>query len=283
MITRPMLAATLEDPATLRYPALVTPKLDGIRCIITPEGAVSRKFKPIPNNYIRSKLIELPVGLDGELMLRGDYTFNEIQSAVMSQDGTPDFEYWIFDYYSNRGYAQRMRELRELTLPDYCRRLFPCCVQDLKQFLVMEKTYLEQNYEGIMIRSEHSPYKCGRSTLREGYLLKFKRFETAEALVCGFAEEMANDNEATTNELGYTKRSTNQENLVGKNTLGALICKDMSTDVELRIGSGFTAEQRREIWENRSRYYDRVVTYRFQPHGVKDAPRFPTFLHFRED
>jgi len=56
-INRPMLAVAIKDLDDLDYPLYVSPKLDGIRCLIHPElGPVSRKFKPIPNDHIRVSL-----------------------------------------------------------------------------------------------------------------------------------------------------------------------------------------------------------------------------------
>ena len=34
MITRPMLAANVEDTSKLRYPLMATEKIDGIRCLV---------------------------------------------------------------------------------------------------------------------------------------------------------------------------------------------------------------------------------------------------------
>ena len=51
LITKPLLAsaAVLEK---IRYPVQATPKLDGIRALIIGGQLVSRKFKPIPNQWI---------------------------------------------------------------------------------------------------------------------------------------------------------------------------------------------------------------------------------------
>src|SRR5208283_4092665 len=127
-ITKPMLACTLESMDTLKFPVLATQKLDGIRCLIMDGRAVSRNFKPIQNAYIQKQLSwGLPDGLDGELILEGKQ-FNEVSSAVMSEDGKPDFRYYVFDYVSgelDKPYNERMAELKNLILPDYCVKLLP--------------------------------------------------------------------------------------------------------------------------------------------------------------
>ena len=55
LIEKPMLSATCKDSSQLVYPVLVTPKLDGIRCLVKDTGVVSRTLKPIPNKYIRKE------------------------------------------------------------------------------------------------------------------------------------------------------------------------------------------------------------------------------------
>ena len=85
------------------------------------------------------------------------------------------------------------------------------CEEDVLQY---EKEFLEIGAEGVMLRSPTGPYKQGRSTLKEGYLLKVKQFTDAEARVIGFDEKMHNANEADVGELGQTKRSSHAENLI---------------------------------------------------------------------
>ncbi len=286
MITKPMLAVAVADINALKFPVLVTPKLDGIRCLVADGKALSRKFKPIPNLHIR-KTVErhCPNGFDGELMVPGA-TFSETTSAVMSHDGEPKFEYHVFDFVQRgiaQPYCERVYGLREFVeYPDgVVVPVMPKEVENVEQLLQYEAECLAQGYEGVMIRSTHGPYKCGRSTLREGYLLKLKRFEDSEAEIIGFEEKMRNDNELGVNELGYAKRSTFKTGLVPAGTLGALLARDAKTGVEFAIGTGLDDAIRSEIWASRERHMGRIFTYKFQPTGMKDKPRFPVFKGFR--
>jgi len=289
MITQPMLASNV-DLKRLKFPVLVTPKLDGIRCLKVNGQCISRTFKPIPNHYIRNIIEEhLPDGVDGELICGN---FNETTSSVMTEEGEPDFRFKIFDYVKhdlNTPYNERMVHLSELskqleneyinTFIDY---LIPKRIDNFKELYDIENFYLEQGYEGIMIRSIFGPYKCGRSTTKEGYLLKLKRFEDSEAVVIGFEELMHNDNELKTDNFGYANRSVCKDNLIPMNTLGSLVVKDIETGYEFGIGSGFTASQREEIWNNQNEYINKIVKYKHQLSGKKDAPRFPVFIGFRD-
>jgi DNA ligase-1 len=92
---------------------------------------------------------------------------------------------------------------------------------------------------------------------------------------------MHNANEAKMDNLGYTERSSHQANLVPMDTLGALEVVDTKSGVAFNIGTGFTFQDRNEIWKNRNKYLNMLVTYEYLPVGVKDKPRHPAFLGFR--
>jgi len=148
--------------------------------------------------------------------------------------------------------------------------------------LTWEESYLAAGYEGVMLRHPDGPYKHGRSTAKEAWLLKVKRFVDAEAKVIGYSEAQHNANEAKRNELGQLERSSHKAGKVGKQTLGALMVKDLKTGVEFDIGTGFTESQRQLLWAQGDNLIGKVVKYKSQPTGVKDKPRFPVFLGFRD-
>jgi DNA ligase-1 len=289
MITKPMLAEKCKNKDDIKYPVLATPKLDGIRCLVINGKALTRKFKPVPNRFIRETIEELfPDGVDGELMGAPGVPFNKVASTIMRQKGDPvDFRYFVFDYVVDGDlllpYKQRMKNLLRLEIaqPKYMELVIPCmitCREDLDDF---EERCLAKGYEGIIIRSPGSPYKCGRSTLKEGYMLKIKRFEDSEAEIIGFEEKLHNDNELQQDELGYAKRSTAKAGKRAAGTLGALIVRDLKSGLTFSVGSGFDDALRKEIWDNQKKYLGQIITYRYQPFGVKELPRFPVFKWFR--
>ena len=287
-IVKPMLAGTCSSLDGLRYPVMATPKLDGIRCLVLlidgKVQALSRNFKPIPNKFARSWLEQnCPPGFDGELMAR-DGTFQQTSSAIMSRDGEPDFVYKVFDYATDVGasYLQRMNALQQTARQsERIELVIPTQVGSVEALEGFESDCLSDGYEGVMVRDPAGPYKCGRSTEREGYLLKIKRFVDREAVVIGVEERMHNSNEATTDELGRTKRSSHKAGQIPMNTLGALIVRDMETGVEFRIGTGFDDVSRAMLWKIRDHLGGLIVSYKSQTTGVKVAPRFPIFRGFR--
>ena len=146
---------------------------------------------------------------------------------------------------------------------------------------------LAAGYEGLMLNAADAAYKFGRSTTKEGALLKLKIFADAEARVVGAEEQLHNNNVAITDALGRTKRSTHKANKTGKGTLGALKVVGLNgpyKDAEFSIGTGLDDALRAELWNlhGAGALGGRVVKYKYFPSGTKDAPRFPVFLGFRE-
>ncbi len=304
---KPLLAETVEELSKLRFPVMASPKLDGIRCLVLDGKAVSRKLKPIPNDYIRTWIeTNLRDGLDGELMLRDHRApFAEVSSAIMSRgevgEPVPDFVYNVFDLYSitdslfpetrDVPFSERFEELKRWIGPGHANlQLVPHvrCADILALSSIIGQ-HLEQGYEGTMVRDPAGRYKFGRSTLKEGILLKIKPFRDEEATVVGVVEQMHNTNEATVNELGYTKRSSAKAGKVGAGKLGALVCVT-EDGAEFEIGTGFTDAQRIELWRTQPDFFEyigRQVKFKHQapPGGRKpgEAPRFPVFLGWRED
>lgn len=287
---RPMLAATL-DPADidkLRYPVLVSPKLDGVRAVVKDGVVRYRSLKPIPNEHVQGLFRHLE-GFDGELIL-GDPTdpdvFRLTSAAVRRKEGEPEVTFWVFDRFDMgaRPFKDRMYAL----LYSATRHTIPLeqyrCISH-EELRRVEEAALREGFEGLMIRDPQRPYKFGRSTLKECYLLKLKRFAQDEAVVVGFEELMHNGNEATTDALGLTERSSHKANMVPSGTLGALIVRGINgpfEGVQFSIGSGFSAKERSDIWAYRETYQDRIVTYKHFLMGAYQAPRFPTFKGFRD-
>lgn len=292
---QPMLAAAVESLDTLRFPLLASYKLDGIRVVMHEGKALTRKLKPVPNHYIRNKLEQLygHLSLDGELMIPG-MNFNQIQSAVMSHAGEhPSFQYHVFDAPAIPSpYYDRYANVRSAVYRDTSGRLV--LLQQSKMLNAADAEMFEQlalrdGAEGIMLRDPAAPYKCGRSTLKQQWLLKLKRFKDAEATVVGFEERMHNANEAELDERGYTKRSSHQENQVPTGTLGALVVRTDSLTNPIspmqvfKIGTGFDEADRINFWKNRQELLGQKVTFKYQELSEYGIPRFPVFLGFRKD
>lgn len=283
---KPMLAVQADLPQ-LQYPVLASPKLDGIRCIIRDGVVLSRSLKPIRNAHVQ-KLFGVPEleGYDGELIVgepNAENVYLETNSGVMSAGGEPDVRLFAFDHTGDPGapFTRRYEAIKGHGHPRV--ELVPHhAVDGLDLLMEIEARYLEQGYEGLMLRDPFGPYKHGRSTLKEGILLKLKRFEDSEAEVIGFVEQMHNANEARKDALGHTERSTAKAGLVPAGMLGALQVRDIHTGVEFEIGTGFTREQRLDIFANQDKYRGVLAKYQYFAGGSKERPRFPSWKGWRD-
>lgn len=286
----------LASPANLeklKFPLLVSPKLDGIRATVVNGQLVSRKLKPIPNEATRKAFESHALeGLDGELIVGSETdhdVYRKTNSGIMTVAGDPRARFFVFDKWdSDDSFLTRNGKIYQTLAGNLDVYESARVVQveqeyalNMDDLLDIEQRTLAKGYEGLMLRDPQARYKFGRSTPKEGILLKLKRFTDSEAVILDVVEEMANMNEATVDERGYTKRSSHQDNKVGKGRMGALLVRDLTTGVEFQIGTGFSAADRAEFWEQDMR--GKIVKYKSFSIGVKDKPRFPSFLGLRSE
>jgi DNA ligase-1 len=297
--------ASPADLSKLKFPLLASPKFDGIRCIVKGGQALSRNLKPIPNAFVRAWLEAHVQHLDGELVVGNPAApdcFQRTTSAVMSKDGEPDFVFYAFDMVTCDdmvGFEERLGWVAGEVARVNSAHLVGVThvrINTLEQLNAYEAARVAEGWEGVMLRDPEGTYKQGRSTAREGGLLKVKRFADAEAVVVGFEERMHNGNAATVDALGHTERSTHKAGKTPLGDLGALVVDwhatpngrpnpgfEHSDPVRFSIGTGFTAAQRVDIWNRRAEFLGQSVCFKYQAVGTDEAPRFPVFKAFRPD
>lgn len=282
MTIRPMKPAGpsqgFEGLHQVRFPVLCTPKYDGIRAIVMKSVVYSAKMKPLPSQWVQERYgTSVYEGLDGELVV-GDpvdpMCFRKTCSAVMSHDGR-GADFHTFDRWNKPDEPYTVRS-RGTSAPI-------TTIRDLTELQEYEHSLYMAGWEGIILRSMDGLYKYGRSTLRQHWLLKYKRFQDAEAVVIGFKERLHNANEATINELGKTKRSSHKENMVPTGTMGALVCEFTSDTGEISEISVGIPERKDQIefWAMRLQLLGKTVKFKFQ--RAPGQPRFGTFLGLRDE
>lgn len=212
----------------------------------------------------------------------------------MSEDGEPDFVFCLFDYVKDnldKPYQKRLVDLATLAGLEYSRILITSVVNNADELRLLEDKYIEEGYEGIMVREPNGPYKCNRSTLKEGYLLKAKEFEHFEVRITSFLEQKTNENEKKKNDLGLSKRSTAKAGMKLAGTLGKFIAASMADVLNIKVGDqlkigsgeGLTKKLRQDVWDNQDKYVGKIIRCKYQKKGAKDKPRFITFNGFRDE
>ena len=252
------------------------PKLDGVRCLFTKDGAFSRSGKQFLNvQHLEQELApyfnENPdLILDGELYnhkLKND--FEKIISLVRKKYPTDTdraeaaelvqfHNYDIFDsnapslLYTER--ATIINTYHNLFRPQMVETVTTLQVTKMRDVESVDDQFLAAGYEGSMLRLNW-PYEQKRSKS----LKKVKKFHDEEAIVIGFVE-------------GKGK-------LKGK--VGKFICKDANG---LEFGcppSGMTFPQRAQAWIDRESYIGKTITYVYFEKTKRGAPRFPVFKCIR--
>jgi DNA ligase-1 len=289
---KPQLAIEQTKVKTQPANRYMSEKLDGIRCIVFGGVAYSRSLKPIPNKFIQAYVKhhwEMLDGVDGELIV-GDKNapdvFNQSTSGVMRIEGEPDFTFWVFDrWHPTATWLERYARLVNLDRDD---RL-PLRVNVLQHFPVeedvciddFEAEMLAQGAEGIMLRDADAKYKCGRSGTKTPELQKVKRFVDNEFEIIGWEPKYTNTNEAKTNELGRTERSTAKEGMVALDTMGSLILCTSKGD-KFSCGSGMTDAIRADLWERRETLMGQLAKVKYFDVGTGyNVPRFPVLVGIR--
>jgi len=272
---------------------LVTPKLDGMRCIFHPKlGMVSRSLKVIPNKQLNEKykhIVEYSkehdVILDGEIYQHG-MEFKDIISHCRKADKEcpEELKFHCFDILDqhNDEYYLRLVMLDLLELKDI-EKVPVTQVKGKIDMVTFFEYNMKRGYEGVMIRDGNSKYKFGRYTYKSADAYKFKPFETIDGEIVEViqAKVVKDGVERTINELGRSVTSKKKDDRVLIQRASAFRVRYEDTTVKVPLA--MTNKEKDEVWKHRELYIGRWIEYKYQPIGMVDKPRIPKFGRFRVD
>lgn len=308
---KPMLASDWDE-SKLRFPLIAQPKIDGVRALNMYGGLTGRSLKLFGNRYTTDFYSqEFFKGFDGELAAECE-THPDLcrltTSAVGTHAGQPFTLWWLFDYITpitqSLTYLERYAELQKVVSRLQCYEEYQPWAGHLRvvpKKLIATRDELEEfdaqnldaGFEGTIIRDPHGKHKQGRSTVREGGLLRIKRFVESEAIVRLITEGLSNQNEAQINELGLQFRSSHQDNMVRNGLVGSMECQACETIIDsgrvviekgqiITVAPGNMPHSDREkFFKEQTLLLGKRIKFKFFPKGVKDKPRFPTFQSIR--
>lgn len=274
---------TLQQMKLVGKKIVVQPKFDGNRCLIvvhSPDEIVlyTRKgdvfpvqlehiIESIGNSHPVQNFIE-PFVLDGELY-SSELTFNQQNGLLKRSKAKPDYtllskiHYHLYDCMTDKPYLERYEFIR--TFASECIHVVSGSMIDATDENIHIKLtqYLEQGYEGLMVRRLDMPYENKRSWS----LVKVKLFEDAEFELIDVEEDARG---------GF---------------IGAFVMK-LPTPVKDRDGniletfkagvSGLTQEEGSEILKNKQDYIGKIATVEYFQKSEYGVPRFPKLKAFRE-
>lgn len=202
-----MLANKFDKNKHKNYPYWSQPKLDGLRAVITKDGIFSRNGKEIvATPHIKEILNQFFVAnpnrkLDGELynhQLKSE--FEKLVSVIRKTkpseldiaESRQLIEFHVYDIiteeklnYEER-YAILQSELKDLS--EKIKIIETKKVNNLEELDQEFSSYLEQGYEGQMLRTVEGHYDNKRSN----FLLKNKEFDDAEFTIADVIEGVGN-------------------------------------------------------------------------------------------
>lgn len=276
-----IMLANPYDPSKLRFPVLLSEKMDGVAVDLyrTESGeyrARSRDGKPIysVDHLLESlkRVARLEPGdhLICELYIPGQ-PFKVISGSVRRNKPCPDLRAYAYDFYSDDptemdwDFQRRSDEAALLAaeaegfhLP-WQRR----CESQHELDLAIE-AFLATNKkaEGVMVRMLHGPhsiYKFGRS---HG-MMKLKRQATVDIELIKIERAIAEDGSP-------------------KDMAGRLICNFKGREVGIGPGK-LTHEERKALWEKPWNYIGKIIEVAYMPDASYDALREGRFHAFRPD
>ena len=275
MIKKAMLAHKYDEKRIdWSEPVYIQPKLDGVRCLFTKDGAYSRAGNKFMNvAHIELRLIpffkEHPdVVLDGELYnheLKDD--FEKIISLVRKQKPTEDdrldaknlVQFHVYDYFDGVIYDSYKTRMHQLGVSDIYNKDIKYVqaykVNNYDESRIYHKDFINQGYEGSIIRLD-GLYKHGRSY----DLMKFKDFSDAEATIIGYEE-------------GKGKRT----NTVGK----FLMIDDEGVEFGCPPGKGYNYKDLSNMLLNISDYIGQRATFTYFQRTKAGSYRHPLFKCLR--
>ena len=270
---KPMLAYKVDKkPVDWSEKVFIQPKLDGVRCIFTKDGAYSRTGKEFKNlahikydltDYFRKHPNSV---LDGELYnhaLKND--FEKIISLVRKQKPTDQdardaenlVQYHVYDTIAEGvNYEDRFNWLtRYLPIAASMTLIKNTVVESQDEAKMLHDVHLAQGYEGSMLRL-NKPYEQKRSY----NLQKFKDFSDTEATIVGY-------------EAGKGKFT----GLIGK----FFMQDDDGNEFGCPIGKGYNYADRKVILDNIHDYIGQRATFTYFQRTQAGSYRHPLFKTLR--
>ena len=251
-----MLAKPLEWHR-VKYPCISTVKLDGVRAIYRDGVFYTRNGKILHGlEALAGRLSGAPV-LDGELVCPG-LDFQTSSGSLRSFAETPNAQFHIIDLpeHPSRSFIERMIAARNLVRENVF--VIPwCTVNSPEQIEKLYRSTLGFGYEGLVVKPMEYEYVDKRSF----DWMKLKAINTLDARIVDIFE-------------GTGKYSS---------SAGGVIIQMPDSEVLVRVGSGFSDEQRDHIYADPDMFIGRMIEVKYHEVTPDGSLRHPRFYRWRDD
>lgn len=289
----------------VRYPMLWSCKRDGIRCLVIDGELLTRTMKPQVNRnlprflrHVIARSRREGIVWDGELY---DHTkpFNWHQSTFRSHhaeipdtshfdliDAMPRELWFDKELCAATPFQSRVAWLEELARKtERVLHIPQVWVHTPERAKELTDEAIADHYEGGMLRDPLQGYRHGRTSVGQNWLIKLKDWIVYDAVVIDVLEGEclrtgAEEREAPT---GGMERSHRKADYMPSGMMGSLLVRlDDGTETGIGTWRGLTHDLRRELLANKDQYIGQWVRFRGQRAGVKDRPRIPKDLEWRD-
>ena len=305
---KPQLAADAVI-SSVQYPTILQPKIDGVRALNINGTLTGRSLDPFKGFGITEYWSKPEFQyLDGEMTLGADAASSErlcslttgALGAFKGVTSMADVYLHCFDWLAepNLPYFQRYEMLKAYVEKlDHPRvKLVPLHIANNREELdALIARFFDEGYEGAIIRNLDAPAKEGRPSKVKQELMRVKGWMDSEMLVTGFTEGQTNTNEAKTNTLGRTERSSAKDGMVPNGMVGSIHgtmigdCfhpitgeKLFADGLPITIGTGtMTDAELLDYFKHPEKLVGHPAKFKHLAHGTKTLPRMGNYISHR--
>lgn len=271
MLCQPLDERNLARNFQTSHILLAQPKLDGMRCWVSWEGgepllwsSEGNLIQGVPHINLMLKDLGDKTQYDGELYVHG-WTFEDIISVCKRRadnlsERFIEMEFHIFDYKSREPQLERTSELQ---------RWYDGLDEETKENIKLVPTYavtkdnldsfldlfIEQKYEGIIVRNPAAPYV----EKRPWTILKWKPSKNDRYQIVRVEEAVSSAG-------------------IPLGRLGALVCQDrFGNEFSIGPGLGISLDLAAHLWLNREKLVGKYADVYYQNLTERGVPRFGKF------
>ena len=274
----PMLAHPFDKRKhNIKWPAAMQPKIDGVRCTATLENGKVKMFTRKGKDFTIMSHIETELKMlleradtdnfyiDGELY-SDELTFQELAGTVRrsenDQDTLDKIYLIVFDCFNTDKeewtFSDRWKFITNL-YDEYPKQniklIETLLVNDENHLRNKHNNYIQDGYEGIMIRNASGNYKLGH---RSADLQKLKSFIDEEYTIIDYKEG----------------EGTEQGCVIWQ-------CETSQGDQRFWVRPKGDREERQDLFINGNKYLGQLLTVRYQELTDDGIPRFPVGVCLR--
>lgn len=281
-----LMSSWKEDYSKFKFPVYVQRKLDGYRFVYIPGiGFLGRNGKTIANinlpTYLQmgkvvtignNFLNDLNCVFDSELYSH-KRTFNEI-SSILSSENKPipsDIKCHVFniipieewnDKKVSGTYTDQIQLFQILKMLGKDSKVIPIdtyLCHNAKDLKVLYDSFLEEGYEGAIVRAVDFVYEWKRMTAKSNTITKLKPFDYIDAKIIGLFE--------------------GQGSMIGM--LGGFHI-ELEDSTQLKVGSGFKEQERIDLWNQGVILIGEWIRIKYTEKTPEGSLRFPVFDVIRD-